>query len=134
MPGCEIDLELEGKKTDLVIDEFEKLEGDIMELVVDRSDDSSDGVLDSSDPRFQWTRIFLGISVDAWKTDHHVDRHHLNKIYILELFSPCLQPHWTYIYIYIYIYISVSSRQNINRASLWVPAQVMGVHGNWSPI
>jgi hypothetical protein len=65
LPGCEIDLELEGKKTDLVIDEFEKLEGDIMELVVDRSGDSSDGVLDSSDPRFQWTRIFLGISVDA---------------------------------------------------------------------
>jgi len=98
LPGCEIDLELEGKKTDLVIDEFEKLEGDIMELVVDRSGDSSDGVLDSSDPRFQWTRIFLGISVDAWKTDHHVDRHHLNKIYVLELFSPCLQPNWTYIY------------------------------------
>lgn len=49
----------------LVIDEFEKLEGDIMELVVDRSDDSSDGVLDSSDPWFQWARIFLGISVDA---------------------------------------------------------------------
>jgi hypothetical protein len=39
-------------ETDLVIDEFEKLEGYPIKLVADRSNNGSDGVLNSSDPRF----------------------------------------------------------------------------------
>ena len=71
--------------TDLAIDELEEFEGDVVELLVDRSDDGFDGAFDSLDARFKWTGVFFGVLVEARETYHEVDRRHLDEIQVLEL-------------------------------------------------
>lgn len=71
--------------TDFAVDELEELKGDVVEPLVDRSDDGFDGSFDGLDTRFKWTRVLLGEFVEAREADNYIDRRHLNEIQIFEI-------------------------------------------------
>lgn len=68
---------------DLAVNELEELEGDVVEPLVDRSDDGFDGAFDGLDARFEWTGALFGVLVESREADQDVDRRHLHEIQIL---------------------------------------------------
>ena len=51
------------EEKDLPINKLEKLKGNIIELVIDRANDSLDGALNALHARFQWPRVLLRILI-----------------------------------------------------------------------
>lgn len=68
---------------DLAVDEDEEIEGDVVEPLVDRSDNGFDVAFDGLDARFEWTGALFGVVVEGREADHNVDHRHLHEIQIL---------------------------------------------------
>lgn len=70
---------------DLAIDESEEVGRNVVEFLVNRSDDGSDGSFDGLNSGSQRTGILLGIFIERREAYHHVRRRYQHQIQIFQL-------------------------------------------------
>lgn len=67
-----------------MIDKFEESNGDVLELVVDRTHDGLDGAFNSLHAGLQRARVVLGVAVQPREAHQGVQRRHLHEFQVFQ--------------------------------------------------